>query len=395
MSRNYNTLAMNSSVVVRIPVKLASEFHETFPAADTAQKLKFIQKYFRFLEEENSSFKNLFVVENPVFERIEKMQQVLGLEKACLTLLRKMSRDRSSKVAGSPCSQAWVFLGISYELGALGVKKCEHTAFRYYDSAAKLRDPLGTFRLGQCYEKGIGTMVRMDKALTFYRVAAKLGSVEALHTFGAVLLYGECGIEKDMSAGMLYLQLAAKQSDTSYPYPFFDLAKCYDPDNDACTVPDAEYALDLYNKGAHLGCPNCQHRIAKAYEYAELTLDVDINHSVAWYKKACESGHIDAQLAMSNFYFRGVPNFLPADNVQAYFWALKAACKGHPHAAFAVAEFIETGIGVKPDMVHALWWYSIAASLGHTQANTKITDISSEIKGWEEPYNRRWWNWLF
>lgn len=389
--------AMNSSLTAsKIPSRLAEEFYTVFGHQAEARKFKFIRKYFRFLEEENSCIKHLFSIDNPIIERLEDMREVPGLEKTCLTFLRKVLKDRKSRKSEPLYSQALVFLGISYELGALHLKKCVHTAFKYYNSAAKLRDPLGTFRLGQCHEKGIGAEARVEKALTFYRVAAKLGSVEALHTFGAILLYGECGIEKDLSTGMFYIQLAVKQADNSYPYPFFDLAKCYDPDNPGCITRDADYAFEIYQSGAHIGCPNCQHRIARAYEYAELNIGMNMDESISWYQKASRNGHVDAQLMMSTFYFRGVSNVLGADSVQAYFWALKAACKGHPNAAFTVGEFIETGIGINTDEAHALWWYSIAASLGHAQANVKIADLRHHVKGYDQAsYGKRWWNWLF
>lgn len=391
------TEAMDSSFTAsKIPSRLADEFHMVFRHEAVAPKFKFVRKYFRFLEEENSSIKHLFSIDNPIMERLEDMREVPGLERACLTFLRKVLKDHKSRTPEPLYSQALVFLGISYELGALHLKKCVHTAFKYYNSAAKLRDPLGTFRLGQCHEKGIGAEAKVEKALTFYRVAAKLGSVEALHTFGAILLYGECGIEKDLSTGMFYIQLAVKQADSSYPYPFFDLAKCYDPDNPGCITKDAEYAFEIYQSGAHLGCPNCQHRIARAYEYAELNAEMNMEESVFWYQKASRNGHVDAQLMMSTFYFRGVPNVLEADSVQAYFWALKAACKGHPNAAFTVGEFIETGIGINTDKTHALWWYSIAESFGHTQASAKIADLRHHVKGYDQvSYSKRWWNWLF
>jgi TPR repeat protein len=278
--------------------------------------------------------------------------------------------------------EATAYLGMAYELGAFGVKVDLKKAHGYYTSACKQNNALGAFRLAQCFEKGIGKPKSMSRALTFYRCAAKLGLIEALHTYGAILIYGDLGSKRDPAGGLFYLKLATKNSNENYPYPYFDLARCFEADNPIKEiVSDDAYAFELYLKGAKLGCPNCQYRIGRALEYGELGSEKDLESAVFWYNKAGESGQVDAQLALSGFYFTGIHDVLEKNPTQAYVWALRAAVRGHMAAAYCVAEFIESGIGVKRDIMHALWWYTIAHMLGHTRAKAKMDGLKSQIQG--------------
>lgn len=374
----------------KIPLRLADEYQVVFQNEGEIPRFKFLRKYLQYLEEENSCIKHMFAIENTEIEKFNLVREVVGLEKSCVDFLKAITRTKKLRNGRSFYSDGLVFTGICFEMGVLGFKKNCNLSFDYYEAAAKLNNPLGVFRLGQCYEKGIGTPIKIDKALTFYRIAAKLGSVEAMHTYGAIQISGECGVKKDVSAGLFYLQLAVKKADDSYPYPFFDLAKCYDSTLNTVLIREADYAFELYYEGASMGCPNCQHRIAKTYEYSELNIEINLNESVYWYKRAAENGHVDAQLAISSLYFTGIENVLECDSVKAYFWALKAASKGHPNAAYSVGEFVETGTGIIADPIHALWWFSIAANLGHNQANSKIHDLSKFTKIDEKSERKRW-----
>ncbi|KAK1348700.1 TPR repeat-containing protein [Hamiltosporidium tvaerminnensis] len=375
---------MNDDRAIKITKTLTLKYEKAFSSNSIVEKFRFIGDLLRSVEDSSQSMKNVFCMTNPLVDHknTTKENAVSEIEKACIIFLKDMAKTGKQMLfKDSPCAEAQAYIGMVYELGVFGVKENHKKAYGYYTIAARQNNALGTFRLAQCFEKGIGKTKNNEKALTFYRCAAKLGLIEALHTFGSILIYGDLGCPRDPASGIFYLKLAANRSTSSYPYPYFDLARCFESDNAIKEIiSDDRYAFNLYMKGARLGCYNCQYRVARCYEYGNLQNERDMEKAIYWYKKASQAGQIDAQLALSSLYFTGIDNVLEKDNSKAYIWALKAAVKGHTVAAFTVAEFVEAGIGVKKDKIHALWWYTIASVLGHASANSKIDELQRRVQ---------------
>ncbi|KAG0439288.1 Chitin synthase regulatory factor 3 [Dictyocoela muelleri] len=335
-----------------------------------------IKSKLKSMEEEMNS-KYVFMMNNPL-DNLQLKRN--GDEYYYVKFLIECTGGEKKLFKNAPCALAHTYLGIVYELGAFGAQKNEKMAFEHYLIATKQSNALGTYRLAQCYEKGIYKPKNFRKALAFYRCAAKLGLVEAQHTFGSILIYGDLNSERDVASGIFYLKLAVKKSSSEYPYPYFDLARAYESNNNIHDiVADDIYSFYLYQRGAELGCPNCQYRIARIYEFGELGRDKNITDAVFWYKKSADNGQIDAQLALSTLYFTGVQNVLESNYLTAYKWALKSAVKGHLGAAYCVGEFIENGIGVKRDLVHALWWYTIAGVMGNEKAKIKANQLKKIV----------------
>lgn len=358
---------------------MTSVFENIFNSGDEADKFLFIQKYLRLIEEMTGDHVNIFFTHDP-FKTRENVK-ITDMDKRCMEyLLEKVRTTKQKLYHDTPSSQAHAFLGIAYEIGAFGIKRNIEKAITFYISASKQNNALGTYRLAECFEKGLGGVRNMVKAMTYYRCAAKLGGIEAMHIYGVILLNGADGIRKDTATGLVYLKMAVKSANRNYPYPFYDLAKCYDLTGNVSDIhSDLEYAFYLYHRGAQLGDPNCQYRIATIFDYGEMGKEKDLEQAVYWYNNAAELGQIDAMYHLAHFKCSGVEGMLDRNYEDAYSLALCAASKGNVDSAFLVAEYIEMGIGVQQDTLHALWWYTIAKYLGCEKATIKIDQLKKHV----------------
>src|SRR5260363_54168 len=100
------------------------------------------------------------------------------------------------------------------------LKKDEHTAFIYYQKSAKIEDARGTFNVGHCYQKGIGTEKDKHNAFIYYQKSADF---VAINEVGYCYLNG-IGIEKDEYKAFIYYQKLAEIGDANGTLA---LADCY------------------------------------------------------------------------------------------------------------------------------------------------------------------------
>lgn len=372
---------MNSSFG-KLNKALKTEFKKAFQSNSNTEIFNLLHKYMQFIEDDNESFLHLFLPgDNPLGELNMRDELTQEFNVKCFEFLKKAIKSyKRAHPYDSTLSEAQVYMGLAYEFGLFGLNRNKVLAINYYSAAARQNHPIGTFRMGQCFEKGVGKPKNHKNALAFYRCSAKLGYVVGMHIYGSVLVHGDLDNKKDLQSGLFYLKFAVRKADATYPFPYYDLAQVYESNVGPSEIqPDDAYAFILYNRGAELGCPNCQYRVARCYEFAELNQEKNHTIAIGWYKKASVLGQIDAQIAYSKLLFTGFENILQPNTQSSFFWALKAAVRGHPQAAFCVAEFVENGCGTKKGMFLALWWYTIAYEFGNTQAKAKLAILKYKI----------------
>jgi TPR repeat protein len=106
-------------------------------------------------------------------------------------------------------------------------------------------------------------------------------------------------------------------------------------------------------------------------------LPLDPARSIGWYTKAAEQGDPDSELALSGWYLTGCDPILARNENEAFLWAQKASEKGLAKAEYAVAYFMENGIGTRVDLVEARRWYVRAASQGNERAIARLKNNQS------------------
>ncbi len=365
---------------MNIPGDLKTEFKQTFTGLDNNGKFIFLKKYVQFIEDDNNSYHCLFLLDNPLKNK-ENEEFLDEFNKIIHDFLLDMSNIGSNnKDSKHLRGLGFNYIGVGYEFGIFNfpVKPCK--AYTNYKISAKLSSDLGTFRLAQCYERGCGTSVCYTQSLCFYRCAAKLGLVDAMHAYGIVLINGYLDADVDIKTGLYYLQNAANNADTLCPYPLFDLGLLYENTEDDNLPQDSSFALDMFKKGADFGDTNCLFRLAQVYEFGQLGCTRDSEKSYSYYEMAAGGGHIEALLYMSTHSTNGTSRILNLRYEDCFLWALRAALKGHAQAAFRCAKSAETGVGVEKDQLFALWLYKIAENMGISDATEKIEEIEGEVK---------------
>ena len=152
--------------------------------------------------------------------------------------------------------------------------------YDWYKKAAQDNYPDAIFKVGECWEKGIGTVVDKRTALDWYEKAAEekhLGAMLKLAVHyedekkmkKAVKWYEKAAYAGDsdamVKAGMFYMQGVGVKRDTFKAAAFFELA-------------------------AKEGNVEGQYRLGSCYEYG-MGVVKNLDTAMEWYRKAAEQGH--------------------------------------------------------------------------------------------------------
>ncbi|EIW60697.1 HCP-like protein [Trametes versicolor FP-101664 SS1] len=276
---------------------------------------------------------------------------------------------------GQPYDEAQFFLANCHGTGMLGLQVDHERAYHLYLQAAKQNHAAACYRVAVCNEIGAGTKPDPQRAAAFYRKAASLGDTAAMYKLGVILLRGLLKQQPNPREAIGWLRRAAEQADEENPHALHELAMLYENPSSGVVPCDPAYAKDLYTRAGHLGYTHSQFKLGQCYEYGTLTCPVDPRRSIAWYTKAAEKGHSEAELALSGWYLTGSEGVLKQSDSEAYLWARRAANKGLSKAEYAVGYYAEVGIGVKQDVEFAKRWYMRAAAQGNKRAMNRLTEM--------------------
>lgn len=371
-------MAMNITYF-KLSDSLKNEFYTVFRNSNEDEIFLFFRKILQYIENDDSPYNNLIIFSNPKKD-LENIEFMKAFNRTCRTFLETSAHSKNVANKKASVGKATCFIGMAYEYQLFNYPLDYEKSCEYYELATQLNDPLATYKLAQCNEKGRGTTKDVKKALYFYRCAAKLGITDALHTYGSIIMNGFLDAPKDERLGMHYLSLAAIQADLIYPYPLFDIGKKYEKKGDTLDIiADETYAYSIYLKGAILNDPNCQNKIARCYENGELKKHKNLKKAIAWYKKAAEGGQIDSQLKLFAFLSSGIPGIIKKDLKSSYFWALRAGTKGFSRSMFYLGELSLSGSGTEQNIILAYWWYKIAACNGSREGQIKMQLTADEI----------------
>ncbi|KAK8897482.1 hypothetical protein M9Y10_015436 [Tritrichomonas musculus] len=120
--------------------------------------------------------------------------------------------DYYKQSAALDYSYAYNGLGNIYSLG-LGIEKDYVKALEYYKKAADLGNSNALLNLGNIYSNGdLNISVDNIKAKEFYERAVNLGNTKAMNSLGNLYFIGK-GIEQDYEKALSYFRMAAKKGD--------------------------------------------------------------------------------------------------------------------------------------------------------------------------------------
>jgi len=151
---------------------------------------------------------------------------------------------------------------------------------------AKEGNPDAMFLLGSCYSSGLAVAQDKEKALYWYRKAAKRGHAPAMGNLGYLLKNDPF---KDLDKAFYWTKKAA---DKGVVYAIFNLGALY---HDGLGVTqDYDKAFYYFKKAADQGVPLAYYNLGYCYERGK-GVKRDKAKAIYWYEKAAEAGYEPAK----------------------------------------------------------------------------------------------------
>ena len=238
-------------------------------------------------------------------------------------------------------------------------------AFSLYSLAAEKGLFKAQFRLGCCYECGLGVEQDIFKALEWFTEAAEQGDAITQNYLGFIY---QCSVDEQDHA--MAVEWYIKAAEQGYTEAQSNLGYCYR--NGIGVEKDLTKAVEWYTKAAEQDVMDAQSALGEMYYFSK-----DYEKSVEWNSKAAEHNNVNASaqlyLGLCYEFGKGVEK----DLVKAVEWYSKAAEHGFALGYAVSAKFnlglcYEYGKGVEKDMVMAVEWYSKAAKQGHAGAQYNL-----------------------
>ena len=262
-------------------------------------------------------------------------------------------------------AQAQYRLGDCYEKG-LGVEQSWREAAEWYRKAAVQENAEAQICLGYCYEKGNGVAQSYEEAVKWYRKAAQQGYADAQHNLGYCYKYGQ-GVEQSYEEAVKWFQKAARQGHAGSQN---NLGTCYYYGQGV--AQSSEEAVKWFRKAADQGNMDSQYNLGNSYYYG-LGVEQSSEEAVNWFKKAAQQGHIYAQTNLGFCYYNGFGT--EQSYTEAVKWFRKAAAQGDVQAQYNLAICIENGLGTEQSYEEALKWLQTAADQGYAEAQKRIEEL--------------------
>jgi TPR repeat protein len=245
------------------------------------------------------------------------------------------------------------------------------SAISWYRKAAALGSLQAQNNLGSLYFSGAGTLTGdpdFATALSYYTSAADGGYAPAQHNMGVLYETGK-GVQVDLEEATQYYKAAAlggfANSQCSYAYMCFSNGGYKD-------------AYEFYSRAAEQRNPEALHRLGMMY-LRGLHVPISSTSAVASFKKATELQYPESYLQLAHCYYNGIG--LPKDVAQAFLWYKRAAIEQIPEAMNCVAILYESGLGVVRSYDEALYWYKKASEESHAEATFNVGLLYERARG--------------
>ena len=254
--------------------------------------------------------------------------------------------------------------------------------------------------LGGMYYKGEKVLQDYEKALEWFRKAAKQGYEIAQYSLGMMYYNGDGIPKRDYKAAIEWFYKAAEQEYVHAQYVLGDMY--YNghgiPKKDYITAyvwfslaveqghEDAHKSLDdmIKNKKIDPVDAETQNSIGVTYHNGE-KVPRDYEKAIEWYHKAAEQEYVYAQYNLGLIYKE------KKDYRTAYGWYHKAANQGYADAQFALGKMFESEF-VGANLDEAIKWYEKAAMQGPSAMQRQFKSLLYNLgKVYSEKYFNRFW----
>ena len=205
-------------------------------------------------------------------------------------------------------------------------------AFELWHRAAEMGSEEAILAVADCYSKGIGVDVDLNKAIEWYEKAAKLGNTQAMFNIG--VCYTKRGEPHDIDRAIEWIRESAELDNVTAQYQLGVMAY-----QGKYMERNESEAVQWFTRAAKKGHVMSESALASYYSSKG-----DMVNAVKWFTRAAEHGVAEAQYNLGVCYFNGLGG-LSEDRALALNWYKKAADQGHVPAKQAVAECEKYGWG--------------------------------------------------
>ena len=317
----------------------------------------------------------------------------------------------------------------NYESGLLALKKQEYMiASKEFEAAAKDGIPEAQFRLGLLYEEGFGVNKDYNKALSWYREAAALGSAAAMEGIANFYAHGYA-VKKDWIIAIDWLR---KSSEAGNPFAwlYYKHSPIHFNTDDSYFKEQIAQTEDYFRRKAENGDVIAQTNLGYMYysSMIETPDNIETSYSQAegWFRKAAEKGNASAQNLLGEIsnlhggdqiesekwyrlaaiqgnassqynlaliYLGPTDNRFPGKSVskniaKAKEWALKSSIQGYVPAQSLLGMLLISTGNSNRDYAEALVWLQKAVKRGDTDAQIMLGDVYVTGKGVKQDYNQ-------
>lgn len=297
---------------------------------------------------------------------------------------------------------AIILLGSAYY--QLNNNESGRKAFDLFNEAISLEPNNSTaiYKLGNCYNEGVGVEEDVEKSLELYRKAAILGNQSSQYRLATELKKQndiECLIwyQKAYESGVLdalydianiynegeavprdapkYIEYLKKSDAAGNSSATLDLACAYLTGE--CIARNEEKGVELLHKALNAGNKNAAKLLSIIYRDGN-GVEADIEKSIEWAKKAAELGDSDMIFYYAMAYFNG-DSQIDEDKSKAVEFFKMASDAGSISAIKNLGICYYNGYGVDCDKMKAVEWFEKAAQIGDIAELEAIKTIYSEI----------------
>jgi TPR repeat protein len=210
------------------------------------------------------------------------------------------------------------------------------------------------FRIGECYERGIGAIPNFVSAVRWYEQAASRRSVTAMSRLGDIYLSGRV-------VGIGSSAVPATESDLA-------LLGCNRLRPTGWSVPrDSGKALHWNMAAAEQGDAEAQARLGSQFVAGE-GVGKDLAKGEQWFRASADQGCAAGQFGLGALY-------AGTDGGKAAALFEKAAAQGNPLAKLSLAMLLIAGQGIPADQDRGAKLLTEAAETGNTEAMFRLGEL--------------------
>lgn len=218
-------------------------------------------------------------------------------------------------------------------IAGAGTQGDDQTAFREFQSKARLGDPEAMMEVAQCYFDGRGTLKNPELGFKATLIAAKKGHPRAMYQAGVCYLDG-IGTKRHTVDGMSWLTSACEDGDVH-------AARRLTLEHEQTYRRNGKQAEQLHKacaRGAQLGDGYCQYMLGKCYEEG-IGVEESRQEAYQWFEKSLQAGEPKSTIAVAKCLERGIG--AQFNETKAFTLLRDAAKKGEPDAVYEFASMIE------------------------------------------------------